>query len=169
MGCGIWAMHFNGMLAFYLPIPVSYGVGVTLLSLVPAILGSGAAIYFMAHTELGWKGLQFGALLMAVGIGTMHYTGMEAMHMEGIMRYDFILFCLSIVVADVLAMLAIYIRFVLGQRFSLPMYWILPVAAVVMGNAVAGMHYTAMAAAEFLQGRRILHPVWCSPILQWER
>jgi len=152
MGCGIWAMHFSGMLAFYLPIPVSYGVGVTLLSLVPAILGSGAAIYFMAHTELGWKRLQLGALLMAVGIGTMHYTGMEAMHMEGIMRYDFKLFCLSIIVADLLAMAAIYIRFVLGLRLNLPMYWILPLAAIVMGNAVSGMHYTAMAAVQFYPG-----------------
>lgn len=152
MGCGIWAMHFTGMLAFTLPIDIHYGLGLTLMSLIPAILGSGAALYFMAHRNLQWWQLQLGALLMAAGIGTMHYAGMEAMHMNGMMHYDLAFFCLSLIVAHVLAMAAIYIRFVLITRFVLSVYWIQLLAALVMGNAVSGMHYTAMAAAEFYPG-----------------
>lgn len=152
MGCGIWAMHFTGMLAFTLPIDVHYDLELTLISLIPAILGSGAALYFMAHRDLRWWQLQLGALLMAAGIGTMHYSGMEAMHMNGMMHYDFAFFCLSLIVAHVLAMAAIYIRFVLAARLALSMYWIQPLAALVMGNAVSGMHYTAMAAAQFYPG-----------------
>ncbi len=149
MGCGIWAMHFTGMLAFNPPITVSYGLAITLLSLIPAILGSGAAIHFMARPALGWKRLQLGALLLAAGIGTMHYTGMEAMYMTGTMHYDLGLFCLSLIVAHILAMAAIYVRFVLGNRLALDARWIRGLAAIIMGHAVAGMHYTAMAAADF--------------------
>ncbi|MEX0617773.1 MAG: EAL domain-containing protein [Pseudohongiellaceae bacterium] len=152
MGCGIWAMHFTGMLAFSLPITVRYELGVTLLSVVPAILASGAALYFIAQPELGWWRLQSGALLMALGIGAMHYTGMEGMHIQGIMHYNFVLFCLSIVVAHLLSMAAIYIRFMMSARFSPSKFWVTLVAAIVMGNAVAGMHYTAMAAARFYPG-----------------
>ncbi len=153
MGCGIWAMHFTGMLSFTLPVPVSYGVDLTLFSLVPAVLASGAAIYTMTHNRPGGRRLQLGALLMAAGIGTMHYTGMEAMHMKGAgMHYDFVLFCLSLVVAHLLAMTAIYIRFVPSVRLAIPERWILPLSAIVMGHAVAGMHYTAMAAARYYPG-----------------
>lgn len=149
MGCGIWAMHFTGMLAFILPLTISHDFSITLLSLIPAILGSGAAIYFMARRKLGWKRLQLGALLMVAGIGTMHYTGMEAMHITGIMHYNLTLFILSLVVAHVLAVTAIYIRFVIGERFSIHNHWFRFLAAFIMGGAVSGMHYTAMAAAAY--------------------
>ncbi len=142
-------MHFTGMLAFSLPITVNYGVTMTLLSLIPAVLGSGSALFFMAQRRLGHVRLQTGALLMAMGIGTMHYTGMEAMHMNGIMRYDLPLFCLSLIVAHLLATASIYIRFVLGSWLPFNRTWIAIISALILGNAVAGMHYTAMVAAEF--------------------
>jgi predicted signal transduction protein with EAL and GGDEF domain len=148
MGCGIWAMHFTGMLAFSLPMSMSYDLLLTLLSLVPAILGSAAALHFMAQPSLHGYQLHLGALLMALGIGTMHYTGMEAMRMEGL-RYHFLLFCLSIVVAHVLAVSALYIHFSLRKSLVLHESVITVVAGAVMGHAVAGMHYTAMGASRF--------------------
>lgn len=149
MGCGIWAMHFTGMLAFALPMAMAYDLGLTLLSLVPAILGSGAALYVMARTDLNVLRFQLGALLMALGIGTMHYTGMEAMELEGTLHYDFLYFCLSLVVAHLLAMVALYIRFGLIRFPELSDTGLKFVGGIVMGNAVAGMHYTAMGAAQF--------------------
>lgn len=148
MGCGIWTMHFTGMLAFDVPIPVAYDPGLTLLSLVPAILGSGVALHFMAQPTLTLPRAQLGALLMAVGIGTMHYTGMEALGMDGL-RYDLFLFCLSIVVAHVMALLSIYVQFGVRRMSRFPAGIVKTGAAIIMGNAVASMHYTAMAAARF--------------------
>lgn len=151
MGTGIWSMHFTGMLAFTLPVHMNYDLATTLVSLVPAMLGSGAALYFLTVARLKLWGLklQVGALLMALGIGTMHYTGMEAMRMPADLRYDFLYFVLSIVVAHILAMIAIYTRSVLHHISGLPSVVAPLIGGVVMGHAVAGMHYTAMYAASF--------------------
>ena len=145
MGGGIWAMHFTGMLAFSMPSGVGYDLLITTVSVIPAMLGSGCALHCMARPSLSWKRLQGGALLMAVGIGTMHYVGMEAMRMSAILRYDVVLFALSILVAHVLASVAVSLRFV----FSTEGGWKRFGAAAAMGLAVTGMHYTAMAASRF--------------------
>ena len=150
MGAGIWSMHFVGMLAFSLPIPVSYDLSVTLLSMLPAVFASAMALHFMNRTAISFARLNLGGLLMAGGIGGMHYTGMEAMRMDAMMAYVPSLFVLSIVVAHVLATIALYIKFFasaaifgVGVRIA---------SAAVMGAAVGCMHYTAMAAARFHSG-----------------
>src|ERR1700710_882401 len=102
MGSGIWSMHFIGMLAFSLPIKVSYDFTITLISMLPAVFSSAMALHFMARVRISWWRLNAGGLLMALGIGGMHYTGMEAMRMEAMMGYQPILFALSILVAHVL-------------------------------------------------------------------
>src|SRR5438874_11954621 len=79
MGTGIWSMHFIGMLAFRLPIPLSYDVMTTLLSLLIAILVSGFALYTINRKILTARRLVASALLMGVGIAAMHYTGMAAL------------------------------------------------------------------------------------------
>lgn len=152
MGCGIWSMHFTGMLAFTLPghPEIKYDAGLTLLSLFPAIIGSAAALYFIARTQVHGLQLQFCALLVASGIGTMHYTGMEAMRMEGL-RYDPLLFVLSIVVAHILALAALSIRSYLRRLRTLPENGVSIVAGTIMGFAVTGMHYTAMGASLFYE------------------
>jgi len=121
---------------------------VTLLSVFPAIIGSTFALSTISERQIGWWALQRGALIMAVGIGTMHYTGMEAMRMDGVMRYQPAIFALSIVVADLLAAVAIYVGFVFKPSLgSKP--WATVLSSIVMGCAVSGMHYTAMSAARF--------------------
>jgi PAS domain S-box-containing protein len=149
MGTGIWAMHFTAMTAFSTDMPVSYRLNITLLSMVPAILGSWITLNFMSRTSISWWRLQLCGLAMAVGIGTMHYTGMEAMSMRSILRYDPSLFLLSIVVAYVLATAALYIRIIVSRYSGVHREWAKVASAIVMGSAVAGMHYTAMAAARF--------------------
>ena len=80
MGVGIWSMHFIGMLAFSLPIPMGYDVPITLLSMLIAIVVSGFALFIVSRehaqrAEPGWSA----AILMGIGICAMHYTGMAAM------------------------------------------------------------------------------------------
>ena len=148
MGSGVWAMHFTGMLAFSLPVPISYDASLTLLSIVPAVLASGVALHVMGRETIHWQRLLVGGLLMALGIGSMHYLGMEAMHSSAHMAYRPVLFAVSIGVAHVLATLSLFVRFKLrphGTRSPLVRIG----AAVVMGGAVSGMHYTAMAAVVF--------------------
>ncbi|MEO8450394.1 MAG: response regulator [Gemmatimonadota bacterium] len=151
MGLGIWAMHFIAMLAFSLPVPVRYNLGITIASMIPAIAGSTVALWAMSRESIDRARLHAGGLLMAVGIGTMHYTGMEGMQGGMHMLYRPVMFVLSIVVAYVMATLALHVRFVLrawrgsGRAAGVA-------SAVFMGLAVATMHYTAMAAAVFLPG-----------------
>ncbi|GHC31881.1 putative bifunctional diguanylate cyclase/phosphodiesterase [Aidingimonas halophila] len=150
MGCGIWALHFTAMLAFSVQghENMGYTLGLTGLSLLPAILGSGVALYCMAHSAPSMPRLLLGALLMAISIGSMHYIGMEAMHMPGL-RYDFGFFGLSIVVAFLLALAALYLHFRVRNLGELSDNGVRVVAGVFMGFAVAGMHYTAMGASRF--------------------
>lgn len=152
MGCGIWAMHFSAMLAFSVEghVYMGYTMGLTALSLVPAILGSGTALHFMAHPSLRAPQLLLGALLMAAGIGSMHYIGMEAMHMEGL-RYDLPFFVLSIVVAFLLALAALYLHFRVRSLPAFSERGMTLIAGVFMGFAVAGMHYIAMGASRFYE------------------
>ena len=85
MGVGIWAMHFIGMLALSLPCGVRYDPFVTLVSMVPSILASGAALSVAWHGEKRLS-LLVRSVLLGAGIGTMHYTGMAAMRLDGFVR-----------------------------------------------------------------------------------
>ena len=148
MGSGIWAMHFVGMLAFRLPIPIAFDVPLTLASLLLPIAASCLALWQVSRAELGPVRLAVSAVLMGIGINAMHYTGMAAMRMEPGIVYDPWLFALSVAIAIGASSLALWIAFRL--RHNTPRVWLPRVgAAVVMGGAIVGMHYTGMAAASF--------------------
>ncbi|MGZ8218997.1 sensor histidine kinase [Methylomagnum sp.] len=159
MGLGVWAMHFIAMLAFKLPIPISYDVLVTAFSILPAILASGVMLYVISRPKI--KGVQlFGSgTFMGLGIGAMHYIGMEAMTGVGrqiMMMFVPRLFSVSIIVAIVLANIALRINFLFGRRKGDgPSLWTKLESAVVMGFAVAGTHYTAMSATYFFPGEAV--------------
>src|SRR5687768_2576776 len=146
MGGGIWAMHFIGMLAHILPIPVAYDPWITALSIVPAILGAGVALHVVARPVITTSRLLVGGTLMGAGIGAMHYTGMMAMQLNALVRYDPTLFMASLVVAVGLAILALQAWHWLNKapptRFSRAQE---VVGALILGLAVTAMHYTAMA------------------------
>ena len=150
MGHGVWAMHFTGMLAFDLPVFVSYDYTITTLSVIPAILASGLAIHLMTSRNLSRIRLFAGGALFGAGVGIMHFTGMEAMLLDAEMRYSPTLFALSILVAMALGVAALYaqeLRHVVYVRGkNNPLRWL---SAGIMGLAISGMHYTAMAGVYF--------------------
>lgn len=145
MGSGVWAMHFIGMLAYRLPVTVMYDLPTTLLSMVPAILAGGVALHVISRAKIGGRRLIVGGTLMGAGIGVMHYSGMAAIRMDAFIRYDPVLFGVSIIVAVLLAIAALYIKFWASGRLAKPHKHVTELgSALVMGLAVAGMHYTAM-------------------------
>lgn len=151
MGFGIWSMHFVGMLAFRLPIPLAYDPAITGLSLLIAVLASAFALRLVSGDHLPPARLAMGALALGAAVASMHYTGMAAMRMRPGIDYDPLLFVLSIVVAVGASGAALWIAFRL--RRSMPRVHQLRFgAAVVMGGAIAAMHYTGMAAAQFPLG-----------------
>ncbi|MEO9334325.1 PAS domain S-box protein [Ectopseudomonas guguanensis] len=148
LGGGIWSMHFLGMLAFELCAAVRYDLGITLLSMLPSLAASWVALSLLARRDLSLTQLFVGGVLVGAGIGAMHYSGMAAMQMAPLLRYDPWMFALSIFVAVALAILALWVRF--GLEGRLPTTWALLLSALVMGLAISGMHYTGMAAARFV-------------------
>ncbi|MCW1243391.1 EAL domain-containing protein [Pseudomonas sp. SAICEU22] len=151
MGVGIWSMHFIGMLAFTLPVELGYDVAITALSLLIAILSSGFALWLVSQRQLRAWQLAFGALVMGTGISAMHYTGMAALRMQPGIDYDPTLFGASLLIAVVACAAALWIAFRLRQ--NTPHVRLARAgAAVVMGVAIVGMHYTGMAAAQFSEG-----------------
>ncbi|MBT9502409.1 MAG: PAS domain S-box protein [Burkholderiaceae bacterium] len=148
MGGGVWAMHFIGMLAFSLCTKIAFNAGITLASMLPAVLASWVALSLISRGTLGRSLWVLGGVLVGAGIGAMHYTGMAAMELNAQLRYDPLWFAASIVVAVLLAMLALWVRFGLEHRVSKLTAVLL--GGLVMGCAIAGMHYTAMGAARFV-------------------
>lgn len=149
MGMGIWAMHFIAMLAFRLPIPMSYSVPITALSLLIAMVVSGFALHTVSRVRLGSRRLLGGSVLMGIGIAAMHYTGMAAMQMRPPVHYVPWIFALSILVAIVVSLAALWLAFQLRGETLLSGFWRKVGSALLMGAAICSMHYTGMAAAIF--------------------
>lgn len=151
MGIGIWSMHFIGMLAFRLPIPLGYDLALTLLSLLIAVLSSGFALWLVSQPSLSWLQVGLGALIMGSGISSMHYMGMAALRMTPGIDYDPTLFGASLAIAVAASAAALWIAFRL-RRQTPHVRQVRGVAAVLMGVAIVGMHYTGMSAANFPEG-----------------
>ena len=148
MGSGIWCMHYMGMLAFNLPIPVYYHLPTVAYSLVAAIAASAVALYIVSRERLQTSRVIAGSILMGGGVATMHYTGMAAMRMKAMHHYNPKFWVLSIVVAVVLSLVGLLIIFKtrgekVGWRRKLT-------ASLVLGLAIPAMHYTGMAGVTFM-------------------
>jgi two-component system sensor histidine kinase/response regulator len=150
LGSGIWAMHFVGMLAYQICANGTFDYGVTAVSMAPSVLASLVALQLLTRPVLGRRELIIGGVLVGAGIGTMHYVGMAASSLMGVMRYDPWWFLASIVVAVVLAIVALAVRSKLQALFNLRRWVVSSVSGLVMGMAIAGMHYTGMAALRFV-------------------
>jgi NO-binding membrane sensor protein with MHYT domain len=149
IGGGIWAMHFVGMLAVSLPIPIEYDVFRTLLSVLVAILMTGLGLTVASLAEAPWQRLAGGGVLMGAGIAAMHYLGMSAIRGACSIAYAPGLVALSVVIAILSSTLALRLAFSLaGWRQKLA-------AAAALGIAISGMHYTGMAAARFLPAEAV--------------
>ena len=150
MGLGIWSMHFVGMLAFHLPHAIAYQVPLMLLSVVVAIAASLLALAVVSRSELGIPTLAVAGLLMGAAIAGMHYVGMSSMYVAGArLTYDQRLVALSIVIAIVASLAALWLAFRFRTVTSFRGRALKFLAAIVMGMAISGMHYTGMAGARF--------------------
>ncbi|WP_052389706.1 MHYT domain-containing protein [Belnapia moabensis] len=144
MGGGIWSMHFVGMLAFSLPLPMDYDPGLTVLSLMMAVLFTGLGFTVLGRGGGPLAAVISGGLLMGAGVAAMHYTGMAAMRMPADLHYDGVLVVGSVLIAVGAATVALWLA---RRNTALPERM---TAAVAMGLAVAGMHYTGMAAVTWI-------------------
>jgi PAS domain S-box-containing protein len=148
MGTGIWSMHFIGMLAFHLAVPVAYDLSLTVTSWLIAVFISGFALHRFHRTDTTVSGIAAPGVFIGIGISAMHYTGMAAMQMFPAIDYDPLLFAVSVLVGIAAAIAALWIAFSLPRRGT-GNRWHKVAAASVMGAAIVGMHYTGMAAAHF--------------------
>lgn len=160
MGTGIWSMHFIGMLAFSLPIPVKYHVPIVILSLLAAIGAAGVALFIVSRSDMEIGALSIGGCLMGAGITIMHYTGMMAMELPASTTYDVFLVTLSIFIAIGASLVGLWIAFRLRSETTNLGLVKKAIGAVVMGSAIPSMHYTGMAAASFtpIQGTLAFSP-----------
>lgn len=148
MGSGIWAMHFIGMQAFRLPFPVGYDTTITFVSWLLPVLASLLALTQINRPTPQASHFAISAVLMGLGINAMHYTGMAAMRMRPGIDYDPLLFAISVLIAIAASAGALWLAFHLRQRMQHAKL-AQAAAAIVMGGAIVGMHYTGMEAAHF--------------------
>jgi PAS domain S-box-containing protein len=148
MGTGIWAMHFVGMAAFQLPVPVAYDLLHVGLSLLAAILASGIALFVVGRLMMTLAVVLLGGVLMGAGIVAMHYIGMAAMRLSATIHYSVPWVTLSVALAIGISSLALWLTFQV-RDFRWVVNWRKAVSAVVMGLAIPTMHYSGMAAASF--------------------
>jgi NO-binding membrane sensor protein with MHYT domain len=134
----IWSMHFIGILALRLPIPLHYLVLPTLLSFLLCVFVVGAAVLIASYEQVWRFAVPLAALMMGLGIATMHYVGMLALHNSALMHHNPVYVAASFGVAIVAS--------ALGLHFAFAPHRTLPVApaAVLFGLAISGMHYIAM-------------------------
>ena len=152
LAVAIWTMHFVGMLAFSVPIPLRYNVFTTLASLAIAIFTSGFALAIASRRDLSLRRLAVSAVVMGAGICAMHYTGMAAIQIMPVITYDPLLVLTSIAIAVTASFAALWLAFKLRSGQSRLIKLARIGAAVVMGLAISGMHYTAMAACMLAPG-----------------
>jgi signal transduction histidine kinase len=149
MGVGIWSMHFVGMLAFHLPVPVHYDGALMLLSVLVAVAASALALFVASRPSLPFLVLLASSLCMGGAISGMHYVGMAAMVLPGTVAWRPLLVALSVAIAVIASFVSLLMAFRLRQTAVGGFGWIKLQAAAVMGMAISGMHYTAMAAVAF--------------------
>lgn len=154
MGMGVWSMHFVGMLAFSLPVPVAYNLITVILSVVVVIVASFFALLVVGRTHVNGRQLAGGGVLLATGIAAMHYIGMDAMQID--IAYDPFYFALSIVIALAASIAALWLAFYFRQGVGAKRMWMKLGSGLIMGAAVVGMHYTGMHAASFHLGGKSL-------------
>ncbi|MGO3887422.1 MAG: MHYT domain-containing protein [Psychrobacter sp.] len=142
LGGAIWSMHYIGMMAVDMKMPVTYDLSLTIISMLLAVLFVAVGIVIVGRGEPNMAKLIGGGVITGLGIAAMHYTGMASMQMDATMSYNMPLLMVSIAIAIVAAITALWLAFNLRgtlQRFG---------SAFLMGLAVCGMHYVGVAAMD---------------------
>ena len=137
---GIWVMHFIAMLGFSIPgQSIRYNVPITILSMVLAVVVVGIGTFIVGFKE-GTGPLLLGGVIIGCGVATMHYVGMSAIRVQDSLAYNPLLFAASVIIAIIAGTAALWAALRLDSLLSTI------AAALIMGVAVSGMHYTGMAA-----------------------
>ncbi|PPK74890.1 PAS domain S-box-containing protein [Methylobacter tundripaludum] len=151
LGGGVWAMHFIGMLAFQLDCEVTYDPWITGLSVLPGIFAAAVALNIVTSKKVTLNKLLLSGIVMASGIGLMHYSGMAAIRLDGILRYNLNLFILSLAAAVCLSVAALSIKTFLSGLTGITSSFVSSLmGGSVLGGAISSMHYIAMEAAYFV-------------------
>ena len=150
MGLAIWTMHFIGMQALKMAMPVSYDAALSALSMLAAATGSGIAFGLLSRKTIGKFHLIAGSVAMGIAILAMHYIGMASMRMPAKVHYDPVWFSISVVIAIVASGGALWLAYRPKSRISRFRFIETVLSALIMGIAISGMHYAGMAAASYV-------------------
>jgi NO-binding membrane sensor protein with MHYT domain len=147
-GIGTWSMHYTGMLAFELPVPVWYDWPTVTLSLLPAVCATTAALFVVSRRKIGPLRALAAGIFIGAGISGLHYAAMEAMRLHGMRHYSYPLVTLSVILAIVTSLIGLWLMFLFRDE---PTGRRLRKAASVLAMGVANpvMHYIGMAATTF--------------------
>jgi signal transduction histidine kinase/NO-binding membrane sensor protein with MHYT domain/DNA-binding response OmpR family regulator len=159
MGLGIWSMHFVGMLAMKMDMPIQYDPFLTFVSGLIAVIASMYALYIIGWKRMTLPRLTVSAIIMGLGIATMHYVGMAAIIVNADISYEPVLFSLSVLIAIGASFAAMWISIRLASHQTRYDIFMKVASAMVMGVAVAGMHYVGMAAAIFSPTDKVIEVV----------
>lgn len=147
MGLSIWSMHFIGMTAYNVGMPIHFNWWLTFLSILPAIGASYIAFYVHDKESVGRVRIAVSGIFMGAGISSMHYVGMKAMFIPRVnMEYDRFYVYLSVVVAIVISLIALWLFKLVQLKQSITVKGL---SAIVMGSGIAAMHYIGMEAVRF--------------------
>ncbi|MBV9384873.1 MAG: EAL domain-containing protein [Chroococcidiopsidaceae cyanobacterium CP_BM_ER_R8_30] len=156
LGITIWAMHFIALLAYHLPIPITYVFSTVLISMVVAAVGSAVGFFLVTRQPIGWLLLLSGGIFFGLGIIGMHFTGMTAMLLQAVPVYDFKLVLLSELCAVTLSLSAVWLVFHPSAKAIASKSLRRIGGAILAGTAIDGMHYVAMAAVNFQPAFKLL-------------
>jgi signal transduction histidine kinase len=151
-GVGMWTMHFTGMLALRLPVPVSYEVPGVAISLVIAVAASVLSLSVAATRRAVSVAVFVAGVLLGIGMGAMHVVAMSAMRMAATPAFDARLIVLSMAIAIVAGVLLVSLASRLRSDETLRGWRRRMAAALLVGPMIAIMHYTAMAGTSFAPG-----------------
>ncbi|GGL86952.1 membrane protein [Streptomyces fumigatiscleroticus] len=139
IGTGIWTMHFVAMLGFGVSgTEIRYDVPLTVVSLLVAMAVVCAGVFAIGHSRNPGRALLLGGLTTGLGVASMHYLGMAAVHLHGEMSYDPALVVLSVLIAVAAATAALWAALHIESPVAVT------AASLVMGAAVSSMHYSGM-------------------------
>ncbi|MEH1100103.1 MHYT domain-containing protein [Micromonospora sp. CPCC 205561] len=140
-GTAIWTMHFMAMLGFAVEgTRIRYDVTVTVASALIAVIAVGIGLAIVGTGRFSTVRLLAGGLFTGAGVAAMHYTGMAAMRLNGRIGYEPTRVVLSILIAVVAATVALWLAVTVRRGLAIVG------AALLMGVAVNGMHFTGMSA-----------------------
>jgi PAS domain S-box-containing protein len=153
MAIGTWAMHYTGMLAFRLPVPIRYDWPTSLLSFLPSLLASAVALVVVIRPKMESPRAFVASIFIGGGIAGLHYTAMASMRFQGMDHFSTALVTLSVVLAMLFALLSIWLTFLFRDG---PRGWKLRKVGSValMGAAIWVMHYTGMASCSYIESAR---------------